>query len=336
MAYADYRKFTVAALTEIMPMREAAMDEAVSRGDDQSTDATVKLVLALLLVSGEIAIAAAALTILLRRLVAPVQAMTDAVSRISRGELDLEIAHRDRTDEIGAMASAIGVLRDQSIEAKRLAQAAEEQTQAKLDNAAQIASVTKDFERRVGYLVDTLGEAAGDLRGTAQGMHATAGETRTLTEQVASAAEIASQSVGAVAAAVEELSASSREIGARVEQSATATRQAAEEARRTDGVVRALTATTERIGEEMDGIAASIASAVEEQGSATDEISRNALDAASGTRDVTEIIGTVANGASKTGQSAGQVLTAADSLKSQAGSLDQEVRQFLSRVRDAG
>jgi len=413
MSYADFRKFTVAALAEIVPVREAAMDEAVDRAEDLSAGAATRLVLAILLTLGEIAVAGAALTILLRRLVVPVQAMTTTVSRIAQGEFDLDVAYRDRTDEIGAMAAAIEVLRGHSADARRLTEAAEAETQAKLEAADQLASVTQDFERRVGQMVATLGEAAGDLRGTAQGMHGTASETQALTEQVAAAAGLASHGVGAVAAAVEELSASSREIGARVEQSAVATRQAADEARRTDGVVRALTATTERIGEvvgliadiasqtnllalnanieaarageagrgfsivasevkilanrtaqateeigaqiaqiqsatrdaagaittitrmieEVDGIASSIAGAVEQQGSATVEISRNAQDAAGNTRQVTQIVEAVATGASKTGGAAGRVLEAAASLKTQATTLDQEVQQFLTRVR---
>lgn len=413
MSYVDFRKFTMAALAEIVPVREAAMDEAVERADAQSGGAAVKLVLAALVTLGEIAIAGAALTVLLRRLVVPVQAMTATVSRIAQGEFDLEVAHRDRTDEIGAMAEAIEVLRGHSAEAKRLGRMAEEETEAKLEGAAQLAKVTKDFEQRVGRMVETLGAAASDLRGTAEGMHGTAGMTQALTERVASAAELTSHGVEAVAAAIEELSAAGREIGARVEQSAAATRQAADEARRTDGVVRALTTTTDRIGEvvgliadiagqtnllalnanieaaragdagrgfgivasevkslasrtarateeigaqiaeiqtatrdaasaitaisrtidEMDGIAANIASAVEQQGAATVEISRNAQEAASGTREVTQIIGNVASGASETGSAAGRVLSSADSLKTQATTLDQEVRHFLARVR---
>jgi methyl-accepting chemotaxis protein len=258
-SYADFRKFTVAALTEIVPVREAAMEEAIDRADAQSADAVMKLTVAVLVTLGEIAIAGIALTVLLRRLVVPVSAMTETVSRIAQGEFDIEVTYRGRNDEIGAMAEAVEVLRGHSAEAKRLAQAAEAETRAKLEAAGQLAAITKDFEQRVGHMVATLGEAAIELRGTAEGMHGTANETQALTERVASAADVAARSVEAVAASVEELSASGREIGMRVEQSASATRQAASEARRTDDVVRALTTTTERIGEVV-GLIAEIAS----------------------------------------------------------------------------
>jgi methyl-accepting chemotaxis protein len=415
MPYADFRKFTVGALAEIVPVREAAMEEAVDRADAQSADAAFRLLLAALATLGEAVVAGVSLTVLLRRIVAPVQAMTAIVSRIARGEFDLDVAYRGRTDEIGAMAQAVEVLRGHSADAKRLGEAAEAETRAKLDAAARLAAVTKEFEQRAGRMVATLGEAAGELRETAEGMHGTASETHALTERVAAAADVAARSVGAVAAAVEELSASGREIGTRVEQSAHATRQAAGEARRTDVVVRELTATTERIGEfvgliaeiasqtsllalnanieaarageagrgfgivasevkslasrtakatedisqqiaavqsatraaaaaitvitgmmdEIDSIATGIAGAVEQQGSATIEISRNAQTAATGAHDVTQIIETVAAGASKTGGAAERVVGAADSLKGQAGTLDHEVREFLVRVRSA-
>jgi methyl-accepting chemotaxis protein len=259
MAYADFRKFTVAALTEIVPVREAAMNEAVERAEREREGAAAQLAIALAATLAEIGIAAGALIILMRRLVRPVEEMTRTVARIADGEFELTVDYRDRTDEIGAMANAVEVLRDHSAERVMLAEAAEAQTRAKLEGAARRDAVTREFERRAGSLVASLGEAASALRGTAEGMHSTANETQSLTGRVAGAADLAAHGVAAVASAVEELSASSHEIGSRVERSAAATRQAAEAARRTDAVVQALNRTTGRIGEVV-GLIADIAS----------------------------------------------------------------------------
>ncbi|MGB8842377.1 MAG: hypothetical protein WCC64_15060, partial [Aliidongia sp.] len=63
MPYADFRKFTVAALAEIVPVREAAMAEAVDRADAQSAGAAMRLILAALAGLGEAAVASVSLTV---------------------------------------------------------------------------------------------------------------------------------------------------------------------------------------------------------------------------------------------------------------------------------
>lgn len=87
--------------------------------------------------------------------------------------------------------------------------------------------------------------------------------------------------------------------------------------------------------EKINGISTAIAAAVEEQSSATGEISRNVQEAATGTQDVSANIGSVTLGAAETGQIAGQVLTASESLENEAQSLKAEVAKFIQTIRTA-
>ncbi len=86
---------------------------------------------------------------------------------------------------------------------------------------------------------------------------------------------------------------------------------------------------------EIDQIAATIASAVEEQGAATQEIARNVEQAAAGTGEVSSNISGVTQAAADSGNAAGNVLTSATELSSQAERLRAEVSRFLSNVRAA-
>jgi len=86
---------------------------------------------------------------------------------------------------------------------------------------------------------------------------------------------------------------------------------------------------------EMNEIATTIASAVEEQGAATSEISRNVQEAASGTQLVNSNISSVSVASAETGQSAGEVLSAAQELSKQSETLRSEVDKFLAEVRSA-
>lgn len=85
----------------------------------------------------------------------------------------------------------------------------------------------------------------------------------------------------------------------------------------------------------IDEIATGIASAVEEQGAATAEISRSVQQAAQSTGEVFENINALNEAATVTGESADQVQEVSSNLSREVGDLDQEVQQFLKRVRSS-
>lgn len=85
----------------------------------------------------------------------------------------------------------------------------------------------------------------------------------------------------------------------------------------------------------MDAISTSIASAVEQQSSATKEISQNVQLAANGAREVSSNIDGVSVAVDKAGETAEDVVKAADLLVKQADALQVEVGQFLATVRAA-
>ncbi|EPY01756.1 methyl-accepting chemotaxis protein [Magnetospirillum fulvum] len=85
--------------------------------------------------------------------------------------------------------------------------------------------------------------------------------------------------------------------------------------------------------EEISRIGAAIASAVEQQGAATQEISRNTQQAATGTGIVTQTVGRVASAVSKAGQSAQEVREQAGQLAGDSAVLKQAVARFLEGIR---
>lgn len=95
--------------------------------------------------------------------------------------------------------------------------------------------------------------------------------------------------------------------------------------------LRAVSATIQRL----DEIAAAIAAAVEEQGATTQEIARAVQQAAHGTGEVTENIGEVSGAVGETRARSAEVLTAADELARQSGTLRTEVESFLEAMQAA-
>jgi methyl-accepting chemotaxis protein len=179
----------------------------------------------------------------------PIAAMTEAMRRLARHDLATEIAGVGRKDEIGTMAEAVQVFKDNMIEADRLAAAQEAERNIKEKRAAALETLTQNFEAKIGRLVATLSTAATEMQATSQSMSSMAGDTSQRSATVATAAEEASSNVQTVAVAAEELSASVTEIARQVAQSAKIAGKAVDDAKHTDTTVQTLANGAQKIGE---------------------------------------------------------------------------------------
>lgn len=128
------------------------------------------------------------------------------------------------------------------------------------------------------------------------------------------------------------------EVKSLAAQTASATQEIAEQVGGMQDATKTAVTAMDEIKEIIDNIettAVSIASAVEEQDASTQEIARNVGELSAGTEEVTSNIGAVNEGAANTGQSAGNVLSAAQSLTSQSNELREQVEGFLETIRSA-
>jgi len=80
-------------------------------------------------------------------------------------------------------------------------------------------------------------------------------------------------------------------------------------------------------------VVGAIAAAVEEQGAATQEIARNAQEAANGNEAVNQTIVQVSQAAQDTGSMAAKMFDVANDLQTEADGLKTEVERFLDGMR---
>jgi methyl-accepting chemotaxis protein len=180
----------------------------------------------------------------------PIGALRLAMRRIADGEFETEVFGRDRRDEIGAMAAAVQVFKDNGIEREamqRERRALAERAEA--DRRAELARIAGEFEAAVGAVVDDVAEAASRLQQTAQSVASGAVQVTAEAATVSSAAENASGNVQTVAGAAEELASSVLEIGRQVHESAEVAASAFRSAEETAGQVRDLANAAQKIGE---------------------------------------------------------------------------------------
>ncbi|WP_439596542.1 methyl-accepting chemotaxis protein, partial [Falsiroseomonas sp.] len=246
---ARFRPFSVAALAALLPMRDAALDEALAAGEATSAEHWQMLQITGAGMFVTLCLVMGVMLTILRRVVAPLGALTTVVGRIGNGELTLDVPGRDRADELGEMAVAVENLRQASLQrvALEAAQAAEQQ--ARLDRAAAVETLLRGFEEETADVLRSVASAATELDATAGSMAATAESSASRANAVADAAGLASTNVGSVAAATEELSASIAEVVRQIEAAANAAREATAAAEATDATVRGLSDAASRIGD---------------------------------------------------------------------------------------
>ncbi len=189
------------------------------------------------------------LWIALREVSRPMQGMASEMDKLAQGNLNIVVTGKERKDEVGTLARALDVFKQNALKARDLAAAQEAERAVKEKRAAALEALTRSFEDKVGRLVAMLSSAATEMQATSQSMSSMANDTSGRSVTVAAAAEEASTNVQTVASAAEELSSSIAEITRQVAQSSKIAGKAVDDAKRTDGTVQALAAGAQKIGE---------------------------------------------------------------------------------------
>lgn len=182
----------------------------------------------------------------------PILRMTNAMKALAGGNLETEVPDSGRTDEIGAMAAAVQVFKDNMCSRESLSREKEADVEARTHRTAQIESMAQTFEHKVGALVEMLSTASTELETTARSMTATAAQTSERAASVAGAAQAASLSVNNVAEATNELTRSIDEITRQSQESAAIAGKAVHDAHQMDLAVRTLAQRAQRIGDVVD------------------------------------------------------------------------------------
>ncbi|KST57251.1 chemotaxis protein [Methylobacterium sp. GXS13] len=237
----------VGSLTEAIKLARSQTDANVAATADTATSAKFT---ALVATAVGLAVAAAAMLFALFGIARPIQRMTGAMGRLAEGDATVAIPGTGRRDEIGAMAAAVQVFKDNLLHTHALEQ---ETALARAGVEAQrrraVQEMADGFEAAVGDVLTAVTEAALDLRANAEAMTSTATRTAERSAAVASAAQEAAAHVGTVAVAAEELGASVQEIGRQVDGSADLARGAVAQAGQTAGLVQELSEAAGRIGD---------------------------------------------------------------------------------------
>ena len=184
------------------------------------------------------------------RVTLPLQRMNSAMGIIAEGNLDTEVIYTERRDEIGDMAKALQVFKENGLRVRQMeVERKETELGVAVQRKADMQKIANDFEGAVGEIIETVSSASTELEASAGSLTSTAERAQEVTTMVAAASEEASSNVQSVAAATEEMASSVNEISRQVQESARIAQEAVYQARKTNERVSQLTKAASRIGD---------------------------------------------------------------------------------------
>ncbi|MBI3711007.1 MAG: HAMP domain-containing protein [Proteobacteria bacterium] len=245
----EYRRRHVPGLESLVIIRDAALDSGLDMVENGRNAAFWRLCFAVGLFIAVTGTVIAVGVVFGRRVVSPLVALTGAISQLAERNHAIDIPARNRKDEIGQIAAALDVLRQNAIKADELAARTAAEQAAKEERGRKVAQLTGSFDRDSGAAIAAVKEAADTMLHEAERTAGIARDVAGQTGSVSGAAEQAAQNIQAVAAAAEELSASIVEIGRRVQQSAGIAAKAQEAATTATQRIGGLANASQKIGE---------------------------------------------------------------------------------------
>ena len=168
------------------------------------------------------------------------------MSRLARGERDIEVSNTHRPDEIGDLARTFAVFLRSG---HKLDELFAGRKRAAEEREAELMRMARDFETGVGDVVSGVAAAATQLNATASGMASTAEQASSQSNLVTASMEQANSGATAAAAASDEFAMSIGEISRQAAHSAELARKATDTASGADETISALASSAEQVGQ---------------------------------------------------------------------------------------
>jgi methyl-accepting chemotaxis protein len=132
----QWSPLSVPRLATLLGVAEVALDVAKNHAENQRSTALWHLVIQIALLTAALLLAGGMMWVVSRRVSGPLHMLQEATLKLAGGDLSAQVSFAGRTDEIGALGSAMQVFKDSMIEADRL-RAEQKEAEARATGPAQ-------------------------------------------------------------------------------------------------------------------------------------------------------------------------------------------------------
>lgn len=178
----------------------------------------------------------------------PIRRLSATMRVLASNNFNIVVEDAWRSDEVGEMAKAVEVFRENALDRQHLEQKAHHERDQELHRQRHVESIVKSFRDKIAESTEQVSGHTGEMRALAARLMDVAQSAASEAQTAHSASNGASSNVQTVAAATEELSASIREIAGQTDRVSTLMDSAAERAAATNDDVGQLSQSADRIG----------------------------------------------------------------------------------------
>jgi methyl-accepting chemotaxis protein len=280
----------------------------------------------LLVIGGLVVLLAAIMAVAIARSISrPLSMMTERMVQLADGDLNIDVPLLDDRHEMGGLARALQVFKQNRRKAEELTAAQQAEHEAKLKRQEKLERVVNDFHQRTARVIEAVARAAEYVQSHAQRLAEMARNSRASIEAVGHAAVDTTGNVQAVAGAAEELSTAVSDVNRRIGKSTDVARRAVSETERTNATMRGLVDAAQRIG--------TIVQVINDIASQTNLLALNATIEAARAGDAGKGFAVVA-GEVKT--LANQTTKATEEIQQQVGAIQGETGRAVEAIGNIG
>jgi methyl-accepting chemotaxis protein len=196
-----------------------------------------------------LSLAAVGVFIIWRSVTRPLGEIARVTEAVAGGAKDVSVPHRERHDEVGALARSIGVFQDAMRRNVELNNTVRQEGEARARRQEQVAAEIERFGAEIETTIAELSTVSTQMLAASTHLAGAADDAASRTASATSASAEASANVRDIAAATEELSSSVMEINRQVTQSQGIAEKAIDDAERTHREIKALDEAAARIGD---------------------------------------------------------------------------------------
>ncbi len=189
------------------------------------------------------------LVVVQRGTISPLRLLTTTMRKLAERDLTVDVFGLTRADEVGGMARAVQVFKDNMKQTEVLTAASIKEQAARDRRQAAMDTHTQDFGASITGVMASLGQFADKMHAAADEMSEAAKRTRASTSDAVEGVNASARDLNSVAVASEQMAASIHEISRQVAHVTTAVHTAVDRASETDFKVAGLATAADRIGD---------------------------------------------------------------------------------------